>query len=136
MANLIRQGLLKATYNLNDKINMIILPLKMADGVILKLPRHLAGDEVGPGEKQEFFSHAKYSQEAASKLKPIMDDYKKLADDAVEKSAKKHDLPKFKLSKKKIEHVSSQVYKGIKAAGQTSGGQPLSKLASQIFASL
>lgn len=136
LANLIKQGLLKATYNLNDKVNMIILPLKMSDGVILKLPRHLAGDDVGPGEKPEFFSHAKYSQMAQTELTDVMDEFKQLADNAVKAKDKKHELPKFKLSKEQIEFISNQIYDAIKAVGLTKGGQPLSKVADDIKALL
>ena len=47
--NLIKAGLLKADYNLNDELNMIILPMERLIAATLGLPRHLKRDEGGPG---------------------------------------------------------------------------------------
>src|SRR5258708_1967786 len=44
LLNLIKAGLLKAEYNLNDKVNMIILPMQKNVDHSLSLPRHLKGD--------------------------------------------------------------------------------------------
>lgn len=134
LANLIQQSLLKATYNLNDEINMIILPIKSIDGVRLSLPRHLAGDEVGPGEEKEFFSHRNYSADAVDKMKPVMDDYKKIADEAVEAAQAKHEKPNPTLSKAKLEFISNQIHAAIKTVGLTEAGKALSQVSKQIFA--
>jgi hypothetical protein len=132
LRNLIKQGLLKASYNLNDKINMIILPQESWVGIALGLPRHLKGDEVGPNEKAEMFSHADYSEMAETKLKPIMDDYKKACKDAMDKAKGKHEAPDATLSKKAIEDLSDQLYEAIKSAGKLAPGQALATLANVI----
>lgn len=133
IVNLIKQGLLKAEYNLNDKINMVILPMESKYGVLLRLPRHLKGDEVGPGEKGEFFSHEAYSDEAESSLEPIMDDFRQKADDA-QSSAAPHDKPDVTLSKKRLENLSQRIYDAIRSAGKDKPGESLSALAAKIFA--
>lgn len=134
MTNLIKQGLLKAQYNLNDKINMVILPMQMEFGVLLRLPRHLKGDQVGPGEKSEMFSHAAYSDEAEEKLRPIMDQYKAIAADAMKDAEKEHKKPDATFSKQALETLSDTLYKAIKSAGKEEPGQALSNLTDLIFA--
>jgi A nuclease family of the HNH/ENDO VII superfamily with conserved AHH len=133
LPNLIKQGLLKATYNLNDKVNMIILPMERKWGVLLGLPRHLKRDEVGPNEKQEFFSHANYSDAAEKGLEPIMNGFKKMAVAAMD-SAKPHEKPDVQLSKEQLESLSRRIYSSIKTAGKVKPGEALSKLTSELFA--
>ena len=50
LAMMIKGGLLMGTYNLNDQINMVILPMDKQVGDVLNLPRHLRGHEAGPNE--------------------------------------------------------------------------------------
>ncbi|HVK54196.1 MAG TPA: AHH domain-containing protein [Burkholderiales bacterium] len=133
MGNLIKQGLLKAEYNLNDKINMIILPMEMRHGVVLGLPRHLKGDEVGPDEEGEFFSHEAYSDEAEESLSPIIDEFKSKAAEAIDAVAGTHDKPDVTLSKAKLEALSERLYNAIKSAGKKSPGEAISNLTDLIF---
>ena len=134
MTNLIKQGLLKAEYNLNDKINMIILPMEMRHGVILKLPRHLKGDEVGPNEKQEFFSHEAYSDEAEISLGQIMKTFKAEAAKAMKAVEGTHEKPDATLSKQELEALSERLYNAIKSAGLVRPGAALSNCTDLIFA--
>jgi len=136
LTNVIKMGLLKATYNLNDKVNMIILPMLQADAVKLGLPRHLTRDEVGPGEKQEMYSHKNYSNDVQEELKPIMADYKKLADEAVKDAAKKHKQPNPKLTKDKLDTLSRELYEAIKAVGATAGGKSVAQKSAAIVRNL
>jgi hypothetical protein len=131
LANVIRIGLLKATYNLNDKVNMIILPMKMADADALGLPRHLIGDE-GSGQKPEKYSHRKYSEDVEALLKDIMRDFKVLADEAVKAVAKKHKQPNPKLAKDKLEDLSRRLYKAITTVGLKAEGKSLSEKSAAI----
>jgi hypothetical protein len=129
MTNLIKQGLLKATYNLNDKINMVILPMQRYHARKVGLPRHLRGD------RDETRSHPAYSDQAESKLAPIMDGFKSIAADALKAVEGTHDKPDAVLSKAQLEELSSTLYANIRAAGKVAAnlGKSLSQLSSQIF---
>ena len=124
LPNMIRYCLLKASYNLNDKKNMIILPQGRVVAKALKLPRHLKGDEVGPDEKGEFFSHADYSRNIQSKLKKIMNQYKK----ALISSLEDHPKPPSKLSKAKLEALSQKIYDSMKDINPADAGKALSDI--------
>jgi hypothetical protein len=125
LPNMIRCGLLKATYNLNDKINMIILPQGKVVAEALGLPRHLKGDEVGPDEKGEFYSHADYSRNIESKLVKIMNQYKKVLASAIDES---HPKPPDALSKAKLEKLSKDIYKAMKEISPLDAGKALSEI--------
>ena len=125
LPNLIRQGLLRAQYNLNDKVNMVILPQGRNEAFALGLPRHLKGDENGPNEKPEFFSHKDYSDRVEQKLDTAMQNYKKMFRDYL-----KQDHPPLpnKLAKKKIEKISKDIFKEIKNLSKKYAGEALSQI--------
>ena len=125
LPNLIRYCLFKASYNLNDKINMIILPQGKNVAAALHLPRHLKGDEVGPDEEGEFYSHKDYSKNIELKLEKVMDDYVDTLDSAPDEQ---HPEPPTKLSKKKLEDLSEDIYETLKLLGQVCEGRALSQL--------
>src|SRR5678810_994255 len=79
IAPMIAQGLLKAEYNLNDKINMIILPMDRAVAEALRLPRHLLGHQARAGEskfgKREVADHPDFSRRARIMIRPVMNKY-------------------------------------------------------------
>ena len=127
LTNCIKQGLLKATYNLNDKINMIILPMEQDVGDLIKLPRHLRGD----GTRR--FSHPDYSREAEESLKDIIDSYKQIALDAINAVEGKHEKPNATLSKTALETLSNRLYEDIKKAGQETGGMSLDEITPSLF---
>jgi hypothetical protein len=112
--NLIKYALLKAKYNLNDKGNMVILPMQRIVAKAMGLPRHLKGDDVGPGEKAEKFSHPDYSGQVKQKLVPILNDYKRIVMNALKK---KHPALPGPLSKSRLEQLSMSTYIDIISFG-------------------
>jgi hypothetical protein len=128
LPNLIRQELLIAKYNLNDKENMVILPMERRVANALGLPRHLLRDEGGPNDKMEFFSHADYSREVEGKLRDIVNDYKSLLDASSEEAGEEHRKAPGQLSKEKLENLSKTIYKEIKTQGAGMGGAALSNM--------
>jgi hypothetical protein len=125
LTNLIKAGLLKAEYNLNDQINMVILPMERIVAAALALPRHLKRDEVGPDEKKEFRSHADYSKKIENKLTGIMRSYAETLAKALEPD---HQGPPDDISKEQLEELSQSTYDAIIAAGGYIGGKALSQL--------
>ncbi len=124
---LLRSGLLGAKYNLNHKINMVILPMAEDVARALGLPRHLIGPQKrGAGEVR---SHVNYSRQVKDKLEGVMDDYLKI----LEKKEEGHPAPPNDLSKQKLEDCSAQVYQAIKDFGAAQPGQPLSAMPSALF---
>jgi hypothetical protein len=132
LTNLIKQGLLEAKYNLNDKVNMILLPMKAYHARKLGLPRHLKGD------KNETRSHPVYSKQAETKLAPIMDDYAAKAAAALDKTKGKHVNPKATLTKAQLEDLSDSLFSMICIAGSEPDnlGKSLSELSDMIFSFL
>ena len=122
--NLIKSGLLKAGYNLNDMVNMIILPMERRIAATLGLPRHLKRDEGGPG-KPEFRSHSDYSARVEGRLESIVDGYKKTVARGLKK---KHPKPPNALSKKKLLDESQDVHDEIVSQGPSMEGAALDEL--------
>jgi len=125
LVNLIRRGLLVAKYNLNDKINMVILPMEKIVAAALALPRHLKRDEVGPDEKSEFRSHEDYSRKVDNRLQPIIKKYKETLAKALDPE---HEGPPDEISKEQLEELSKEIFSSIKKAGGFIGGKSLSEL--------
>ena len=128
---IIRSSLLEAKYNINHKINMIILPQDKEVGEILKLPRHLImvekgkEDEVDVVLRKEMMSHVQYDDFVKAKLAKVMMDYKEQVADA-----QCTDPVKPALSKKRLEDVSLECLRSIVAFGSgVSAGRPLSDIA-------
>lgn len=114
LPRLIKYALLKAEYNLNDKENMVILPMQSVIAKAIALPRHLKGDEVGPGETPETFSHPDYSSRVESKLVPILNRYKKVIAQALKK---KHPELPGPISRSALEQLSMETYIAIISRG-------------------
>lgn len=126
IVNLVRAGLLKAKYNVNHYINMILLPMDKEVGYLLKLPRHLSLEE-GSNEFDDNpkFDHTVYNHKVTTRLKVIMKGY---VDEAEETKKKKKSCNIAKmgpLSKRKLELLSKDCYTSIKAFGVLSPGEPL-----------
>lgn len=127
---IIRSCLLEAKYNINHKINMIILPQDKEVGEVIKLPRHLIlleegdGDDVDVELRKEMMSHVEYDSFVKGKLVEIFKGYKQRV------ASKKCDAPapKPQLAKEKIEEVSEDCLKAILGFGAISGGEPLSDI--------
>ena len=124
LPRLIKYALLKAEYNLNDKENMVILPMQSVVAEALGLPRHLRGDEVGPNEKPEMFSHQNYSDYVEGKLVPILNKYKRLMAEALKKE---HLGLPGRLSRGELETLSMNTYIMIITTGSAASftGTPL-----------
>jgi len=116
LPRLIKYALLKAEYNLNDKENMVILPMQSIVAQALGLPRHLKGDEVGPGEVAELFSHPDYSTQVENKLVPILNKYKRMMAEALKKE---HLALPGNLSRSALEQLSINTYIAIITYGST-----------------
>lgn len=116
LPRLIKYALLKAEYNLNFKENMVILPMQSAIAQALALPRHLKGDEVGPGELPEIFSHPDYSTMVENELVPVLNRYKQMLADATKKE---HLALPGSLSRTALEQLSRDTYVQILSYGST-----------------
>src|SRR5262245_42003499 len=106
IADLIRQGLLMGEYNLNDKANMMILPMGAAVADAMGLPRHLHGDQ---GVTR--FSHPDYDARVLTMLKPVMDQYAAM----VKNKSEDHKEPPTKLAKDQLISISDTIHSAIKA---------------------
>lgn len=93
-AQLCRGALLSVKYNINHKINMIILPQDKEVAAILNLPRHLVLKE--PGRTPQCTDHAMYTKTVKTDLLKIINSYKRIVGDAV---GEDHTNPKPKLDK-------------------------------------
>lgn len=112
LGDMIRGGLLKGEYNLNDKVNMIILPMDKAVGDAMNLPRHIMGHEAGPNEKAQYWDHPDYSRLVQLGLRPVMVGYKQAIKDAIKD--KHHEKIPTKLAKEQLEEASDAVFQVIK----------------------
>lgn len=119
---LLRVCLLEAKYNIHWKRNMFILPMDVSVAAELMLPRHLG--LIKPSDR---FNHPDYNDVVESRLKAVIDDYKRTCDQAVGE-AKPHELPKAKLSKAKLEHLSKVCELMIKSFGAVALGGALDEM--------
>lgn len=113
---LMRVCLLEAKYNIHWKRNMFILPMDAAVGSELFLPRHL-----GLIKRSDRFNHPDYNDMVESKLKEIVDEYKRICDQAVD-DTEPHDVPNAELDKAKLENLSKRCELVIKKFGAVALG--------------
>jgi hypothetical protein len=110
VSDLIQQCLLEAKYNINYKINMVLLPQDMEVANILGVPRHLQLQHADGGVRVAVGNHPVYNEmvlKAKTGLEKIVAEYAKICKDAITKANKtKHKIPKAQLSKKKLEKLS------------------------------
>lgn len=103
VAKHIRGGLLDEGYNLNNKKNMILLPMDHAIAMTIGLPKH----RKTPNHR----SHKAYSDYVEGKVKAIFTSTKvKLVKHKVQVT--------YKPAKRRLESLASGLYDGIKAAGR------------------
>ena len=119
-SHLCRGALLSVKYNINHKVNMIILPQDKEVAAILNLPRHLVLKE--PGRTPQCTNHAAYTDTVETELLNIINGYKKIVDKAAEEN---HESPKPELDKIKLETLSKDCYQTILDFGKTSPGEPI-----------
>lgn len=125
---LIEAGLLRAEYNINHKINMLLMPQDKEVGAILDMPRHIQNkDGDAPNIKSACTNHPVYNEMVINLkqgLRPIVNEYKKNVKEAQKAKCEK---PDYKLNKSKLEELSKDLLDIILAGD---GGQSLDKLAS------
>lgn len=98
----VRGGLLDEGYNLNNKKNMIILPMDREVGLTIGLPKHR--------KTQDHRSHSAYSKHVRLELDKILG--------KIREAAEKHKKQDYNSCKKEIEALAEDLYEAIKAAGQ------------------
>jgi len=109
----IRDGLLEAIYNVNHKINMIILPIEKRIAEAILLPMHV--DRLGGSNVR----HTSYSDYVQQKLDKVFEKVASKVDPA------KHEVPNLEDSKTKLEDLSNTLRKEIKATGRAGPGTSL-----------
>jgi A nuclease family of the HNH/ENDO VII superfamily with conserved AHH len=126
IVNLIRAGLLKAPYNVNHYINMILLPMDTEVGKILNLPRHLSLDDGSTAfDRKPKFDHIPYNYKIEARLKSIIDEYTAKAAE-IRGENQDCDIKKMApLSKLKLHKLSDDCYQAITDFGASSPGEPL-----------
>jgi len=129
VCQLMRRELLKAKYNLNHKLNMIMLPLGEQVARALGLPRHLRGYESRVGEPSEYLAHPEYSELVKSEVEKVINDFKEVFD----KPTEDHPAVKGSLAKKKLERISIKNYERIIVFGKTAKGRPLDMMKPSDF---
>ncbi|CAM2064989.1 AHH domain-containing protein [Sulfidibacter corallicola] len=92
-----RRGLLDAGYNLNFKVNMIMLPIDAEVSDSIQLPRHR--------HTARHRNHVSYNNYIKDQLEPILS--------AMAKDIKDHNVPNYSVSKQRIDNISKKVYKEI-----------------------
>ena len=112
---LVRGGMLKAEYNLNDKINMILLPMEKEVSIALKLPKHLA---------TRARAHKFYSIKVKSKVEKIIGKYAKACAD----NSEDHKESPVNFSKSALESISAKMRNALRAFGELEAGRCLNKM--------
>lgn len=108
----IKEGLLKEKYNLNNKRNMIILPIAARIAKAIGLPMHI--DRLGTSNVR----HTSYSDDVETRLDKIFG--------PIEKALDAHEKPSYVDCKQDIEELSDTLRGQIKTRGKT--GQALDEL--------
>ena len=113
ISELIQEALLEAKYNINHKINMLFMPQDKEVANILGMPRHIQlkeGDAAGLSA--QCLDHPVYStwtREAKAGLDEIIQDYKKICEDAEKEAQANHGIPDPELDKKRLERLSKRL---------------------------
>lgn len=123
---LIQQALLQAKYNVNYKLNMLLMPQDREVARLLGLPRHLQlREDDAPGLSDACTNHPIYNDMVESKLTPVINAYKEDCAKA-QKKATGHKVPKVELDKTRLENVSKSLLDwilGSPAEAKTSRGR-------------
>lgn len=139
VATLIQKALLTAQYNINHKVNMLMMPQDKRVADILGLPRHIQlRDGDAAGIAASCGNHPVYNLmtcEIERGLNSIIKNYRKLVNQAIDDVKGTHKVPKPTLDKKKLESLSRRLLKmilGADAAGVIKAGQSLDLMASKM----
>jgi hypothetical protein len=124
--DLIKQALLRAKYNINHRVNMILLPQDKEAGRALGLPRHLVLEDGPEGlEPNPKFNHVAYTANVLVGLGRVINEYKTACDQELGSTCK---TPEFELSKERLEELSAQCYETVIAHGARNPGAPISAM--------
>ena len=125
----IRYRLLKAKYNINHKVNMMILPNMQTPAGLLSLPRHLTR-KPQPTEKNsvsaEFRSHDKYDKEVRKLLEPKI---RAAATDFSKNRCQAGGLEPLKID---LESISRHCFSDILRLGKLRKGSPLAMISLSV----
>ena len=124
---LARKGLLDAKYNLNDKENMIILPMRKFVADAMCLPRHISGKDSEPGVKPEFMNHKKYNDNVRKEVEKVISEF------ADQISMEDHDVTLPAFTKAKLVKYSQKIYGELKVWGKKAKGMALSSMPDSHF---
>jgi hypothetical protein len=131
VSDLIQQCLLEAKYNINHKVNMLLMPQDLEVANMLGMPRHLQLQEKDGSVQIAVGNHPVYNEyvsKAEGGLNKIVQDYAKICKDAIADAKKnEHPLPKAELDKKKLEALSEQLLKFILGGGAVGSLDALAK---------
>jgi len=119
---LVRWGLLEAKYNLNDKENMIILPMRKKVASALGLPRHISGIDTEPGASPERVNHSKYNKKVRADVEGVIADYAESID------MKEHDVDMPEFTKQRLVGISQDLFMRLRMWGQAAQGQAIDAL--------
>jgi A nuclease family of the HNH/ENDO VII superfamily with conserved AHH len=108
----IKRGLMTEKYNLNNKVNMIILPIVSRIAKAIGLPMHV--DRLGTTNVR----HTSYSDHVEQRLDEIFG--------PIEKTLEAHEKPAYKDCRSDLERFSGTLRTEIKSLGKT--GQALDEL--------
>ncbi|WNO10391.1 hypothetical protein [Teredinibacter sp. KSP-S5-2] len=127
VGRLMEKGLLQAKYNINHKINMLLIPQDKEVGRILDMPRHLVlkeGDDASV--EASCTDHPVYNEmvrDMDKGLTKILEGYRKTIQNA---EVGECEEPDFELDKKKLEDLSEELLELIL---EWEGGRSLDSLA-------
>ena len=124
---LVRASLLEANYNLNDKENMVILPMRKVIADALGLPRHISQIDAEPGVKPEQCDHSIYSTNVRDRVEPI------IADFASEIDMKQHDVDAPAFAKDRLVGISQSLFMQLRAWGAIAKGQAVNAIPAALF---
>jgi hypothetical protein len=122
-----RAALLKAKYNLNDKENMIILPMRKAVANAIGLPRHISGIDTEPGQSPERCNHSAYNDRVRTKVKKVISDF------ASQIKLKEHDLEMPEFAKAKLLEISQTLFMKLRVWGATAKGLAINAMPKDMF---
>jgi hypothetical protein len=120
LRDLVRIGLLDGKYNLNHKLNMIILPKERYVSDALKLPRHLHYNQM---------KHAAYSRKVKARVLEVIDAYQKQI-----KLENCKEAPDVDFDRKTLETISNTMRVAIRAWGVASAPRTLTAMTNRFIA--
>lgn len=127
LMNITRIALLGAEYNLHDKGNMVILPMRQLIAGALGLPRHIAGIDAPPGERAPHCDHPKYSTNVLDMITPIFSDFAGMIDDGI------HPKQVGKFARAQLVKVSEDLFTRLRTWAKEAQGAALDDAPADVF---